>query len=226
MENTTDIIKKKKKPSKILAIDLFAFNPQITVKQVAEKLGVTLKSVLMWREDPNFIDAIYDRYMVEFGSQLPSVLNAMVREAQAGNVQAGRLVLEHSGKLVKNINVTIDSPFEKFLKGFENAEVVEDDDIIDVAVSFDDDFDDLPERVAENQIKRTRDENIRNRKVIMEEEKKAAYNKQQREWRRWRIRAEKVGINPLKGRRPTPAQRKDWENSIMEAENAKQESKE
>ena len=226
MENTTDIIKKKKKPSKILAIDLFAFNPQITVKQVAEKLGVTLKSVLMWREDPNFIDAIYDRYMVEFGSQLPSVLNAMVREAQAGNVQAGRLVLEHSGKLVKNINVTIDSPFEKFLKGFENAEVVEDDDIIDVAESIDDDFDDLPERVVENQMKRTRDENIRNRKVIMEEEKKAAYNKQQREWRRWRIRAKKVGIEPLKGRRPTPAQRKDWENSIMEAENAKQESKE
>ena len=226
MENTTDIIKKKKKPSKILAIDLFAFNPQITVQQVADKLGVTKKSVLMWREDPNFIDAIYDRYMVEFGSQLPSVLNAMVREAQAGNVQAGRLVLEHSGKLVKNINVTIDSPFEKFLKGFENAEVVEDDDIIDVAVSFDDDFDDLPERVVENQIKRTRDENIRNRKVIMEEEKKAAYNKQQREWRRWRIRAKKVGIEPLKGRRPTPAQRKDWENSIMEAENAKQESKE
>ena len=226
MENTTDIIKKKKKPSKILAIDLFAFNPQITVQQVADKLGVTKKSVLMWREDPNFIDAIYDRYMVEFGSQLPSVLNAMVREAQAGNVQAGRLVLEHSGKLVKNINVTIDSPFEKFLKGVESAEVVEDDDIIDVAESIDDDFDDLPERVAENQMKRTRDENIRNRKVIMEEEKKAAYNKQQREWRRWRIRAEKVGINPLKGRRPTPAQRKDWENSIMEAENAKQESKE
>ena len=226
MENTTDIIKKKKKPSKILAIDLFAFNPQITVQQVADKLGVTKKSVLMWREDPNFIDAIYDRYMVEFGSQLPSVLNAMVREAQAGNVQAGRLVLEHSGKLVKNINVTIDSPFEKFLKGVESAEVVEDDDIIDVAESIDDDFDDLPERVVENQMKRTRDENIRNRKVIMEEEKKAAYNKQQREWRRWRIRAKKVGIEPLKGRRPTPAQRKDWENSIMEAENAKKESKE
>ena len=226
MENTTDIIKKKKKPSKILAIDLFAFNPQITVQQVADKLGVTKKSVLMWREDPNFIDAIYDRYMVEFGSQLPSVLNAMVREAQAGNVQAGRLVLEHSGKLVKNINVTIDSPFEKFLKGVESAEVVEDDDIIDVAESIDDDFDDLPKRVVENQMKRTRDENIRNRKVIMEEEKKAAYNKQQREWRRWRIRAKKVGIEPLKGRRPTPAQRKDWENSIMEAENAKKESKE
>ena len=217
----TDIIKKKKKPSKILAIDLFAFNPQITVQQVADKLGVTKKSVLQWREDPNFIDAIYDRYMIEFGSQLPSVLNAMVREAQAGNVQAGRLVLEHSGKLVKNINVTIDSPFEKFLKGMENAEVVEDEDIIDVAESVDDDFSDLPERVVENQIERTKKENIRNRKAIRDEERKAAYNQKQKLWRKWRLRAEKVGIKPLKGRRPTPAQRKEWEQRIMEAENEK-----
>ena len=217
----TDIIKKKKKPSKILAIDLFAFNPQITVQQVADKLGVTKKSVLQWREDPNFIDAIYDRYMIEFGSQLPSVLNAMVREAQAGNVQAGRLVLEHSGKLVKNINVTIDSPFEKFLKGMENAEVVEDEDIIDVAESVDDDFSDLPERVVENQIERTKKENIRNRKAIRDEERRAVYNQKQKLWREWRLRAEKVGIKPLKGRRPTPAQRKEWEQSIVEAENEK-----
>ena len=39
--------------------------------------------------------------MVTFGSRLPTVLNSMVREAEAGNVQAGRLVLEHSGKLIK-----------------------------------------------------------------------------------------------------------------------------
>jgi len=145
----------------------------------------------------------------------------MVREAQAGNVQAGRLVLEHSGKLVKNINVTIDSPFEKFLKGMENAEVVEDEDIIDVAESVDDDFSDLPERVVENQIERTKKENIRNRKAIRDEERKAAYNQKQKLWRKWRLRAEKVGIKPLKGRRPTPAQRKKWEQSIVEAENEK-----
>ena len=54
----------------------------------------------------------------------------------------------------------------------------------------------------------------------MEEEKKAAYNKQQREWRRWRIRAKKVGIEPLKGRRPTPAQRKEWQRSIVQAESS------
>ena len=103
----------------------------------------------------------------------------------------------------------------------ENAEVVEDEDIIDVAESVDDDFSDLPERVVENQIERTKKENIRNRKAIRDEERKAAYNQKQKLWREWRLRAEKVGIKPLKGRRPTPAQRKKWEQSIVEAENEK-----
>ena len=212
------LVKKKRKPAKVLAIDLFAFNPQITIAEVANKIGVTKKSVMMWREDPNFIDAIYDRYMVEFGFQLPAVLNAMTIEAQAGNVQAARLVLEHSGRLVKNINVTIDSPFEKFLKGVQVAEVVSDEDIIEVAGTIEDDFVELPERVVENQVERTKKENISNKKAIKSEEKSLAYNQKQKEWRKWRLRAEKVGINPLKGRRPTPAQRKEWQNQIIQAE--------
>ena len=215
-----DIVNKKRKPSRILAIDLFAFNPQMTVAEVADKIGVTKKSVLMWREDPNFIDAIYDRYMIEFGFQLPAVLNAMVREAQAGNVQAARLVLEHSGRLVKNINVTIDSPFEKFLKEIEVAEVVSDEDIIDVSENIDDDFIELPERNTENQVERTKKENVLNRKAIKEEEKRLAYNQKQKEWRQWRLRAEKVGIPPLKSRRPTPAQRKEWQNQVIQAESS------
>ena len=213
-----DIVNKKRKPSKILAIDLFAFNPQMTVAEVADKIGVTKKSVLMWREDPNFIDAIYDSYMIEFGFQLPAVLNSMIREAQAGNVQAARLVLEHSGRLVKNINVTIDSPFEKFLKEIEVAEVVSDEDIIDVAENIEDDFIELPERNTENQVERTKKENLLNRKAIKEEEKRLSYNQKQKEWREWRIRADKVGIKPLKSRRPTPAQRQEWQHLIIQAE--------
>ena len=34
----------------------------------------------------------------------------------------------------------------------------------------------------------------------------------------WKKRAEAVGIKPLPSKRPTPAQRKDWEKSIIEAE--------
>ena len=217
MENKSNIIKIKKKPSKVLAIDLFAFQPQITIQEVANKIGVSKKTVMMWREDPNFIDAIYDRYMVEFGFQLPSVLNAMVREAQAGNVQAGRLILEHSGKLVKNINITIDSPFEKFLKGVQVAEVVSDEDIIDVATEVIDD-ESLPERNIEDQGKREVREKKITIKEIKKEEQRSKYNAKQKEWYRWRKRAKKAGILPLKSRRPTPAQRKEWQRSIVQAE--------
>ena len=124
----SNIAKFKRNPMKIAAIEMFALSPYTSSKKVAEKLGISIHTIHAWRKDPNFIEACYDRYMVEFGSQLPSVLNAMVREAQEGNVQAARLVLEHSGKLVKNVNITIDSPFEKFLKNVPDVEVVEDED--------------------------------------------------------------------------------------------------
>ena len=174
----------------------------------------------MWKQDPNFVEAIYDRYMLEFGSEIPAVLNAMVREAKEGNVQAGRLVLEHSGRWVKNINVTIDSPFEKFLKGAQVAEVVSDEDIIEVAAEIVTEDDGLPERNTEDQGKRASREKKLTIKEIKKEEQRVKYNAKQKEWYRWRKRAEKVGVSPLKSRRPTPAQRKEWQNKIIQAESS------
>ena len=208
----------KKAPHKVLAIELKALQPSITNKEIASRLKVSENAVSSWFKDPNFIEACYERYMLEFGSQLPSVLNSMVREAQAGNVQAGRLVLEHSGKLVKNINITVDSPFEKFLKQVPDAEEVKDADIIDAAESVSEVFENLPERNNENQDVRARREKAITRKIIQEEEKRAERNKKQKEWYKWRARAKAVGVEPLKSKRPTPAQRKNWEESIIKAE--------
>ena len=209
----------KKNPAKTLAAELLALNPHLTIEKVASKVGVTERTVHLWKQDPNFVEAIYDRYMLEFGSEIPAVLNAMVREAKEGNVQAGRLVLEHSGKLVKNVNVTIDSPFEKFLKGAQVAEVVSDEDIIDVAAEVVDD-DSLPERNTEDQGKRAAREKKITIKEIKKEEQRTKYNAKQKEWYRWRKRAKKAGIPPLKSRRPTPAQRKEWQRSIIQAESS------
>ena len=167
-------LKVKNKPQKVLAVELFALQPSISLEQVANKIGVSKKTIENWRSDPNFLDACYDRYMIEFGSQLPSVLNAMVREAQAGNVQAGRLVLEHRGKLVKNINITVDSPFEKFLKSVPEAEVVADAEIVEAAEDIS--FESLPERNTENQQQRIKNEKVLNRKAIEKEEKRLKYN--------------------------------------------------
>ena len=203
----------QRKPHKVLAIELFALNPAITVKEVAAKVGVSDICVAKWRQDPMFIDKIYERYMTEFGSQLPAVINAMVREAKHGNVQAARLVLEHSGKLVKNVNITIDSPFEKFLK----AEDVEDAEIVEI---FDDVVipDDLPERKPSKTVK---EEKVALKSEIDKDKnkgKKKTRNEMRREWHAWKKRAKAVGINPLPATKPTKGQRKEWELSIIAAE--------
>ena len=215
MEELAEI---KKNPAKTLAAELLALNPHLTIQKVADKVGVTERTINLWKQDPNFVEAIYDRYMLEFGIEIPAVLNAMVREAKEGNVQAGRLILEHSGRLVKNINVTIDSPFEKFLKGAQVAEVVSDEDIIDVAAEIVVEDESLPKRNTEDQNKRASREKKITMKEIKNEERRAKYNAKQKEWYIWRKRAKQAGIPPLKSRRPTPAQRKEWQNKIIQAE--------
>ena len=194
-----------------VAVEHFATSPNLTVKELALELGINERTIVGWRTDPNFMDAIYDRYMVLFGGELPAVLNAMIREAKSGNVQAGRLVLEHSGKLVKNINVTVDSPFEKYLKTVdidaEDAEIIEAMEEIPIIES-------LPERDTEPPVKR----NNREKKQIDDAIKKEQYSQKRKEWYRWNKRAEAVGVEPLSARRPTKGQRKTWEDEIIKRE--------
>ena len=178
---------------------------------MASELGITERTIVKWRTDPNFMDALYDRYMVLFGGELPAVLSAMIREAKSGNVQAGRLVLEHSGKLVKNINVTVDSPFEKYLKAvdvdIEDAEVIEVMEEIPIIET-------LPDRDIEPPIKR----NKREKKQIDDAIKKEQYSQKRKEWYKWNKRAKAAGVDPLSARRPTKGQRKAWEDEIIKRE--------
>ena len=205
---------KKENPHKEAAFQLFAFNHGITAQEVANKVGVSHRMIRHWRQDPEFHLAVYNCYMNEFDSKLPSILDSMVREAQAGNVQAGRLILEHSGKLIKNIvNVTI-SPYEMFLNKIDGAEVV-DSEVIEAATDVDFKETELPPRNAEDQRLRT----IQEKRKVSKELSKEEYNAKQREWYKWRKRAKKVGVSPLKSRRPTPAQRKEWQHLIVQAEN-------
>ena len=197
---------------KKVAIEHFATNPGITVKDLALELGINERTIVGWRTDPNFMDAVYDRYMVLFGGELPAVLSAMIREAKSGNVQAGRLVLEHSGKLVKNINVTVDSPFEKYLKAVdidaEDAEIIEVMEDIPIIET-------LPDRDIEPPIKR----NKREKKQIDDAIKKEQYSQKRKEWYKWQKRAKAAGVEPLSARRPTKGQRKAWEDEIIKREN-------
>ena len=215
-------------PRKAHAAEIYALNPDITAQEVADKLQMNVRTVVSWKQDPNFVDAIYERYMIEFGGELPAVLSAMVREAKAGNVQAGRLVLEHSGKLVKNVNVTVDSPFEKFMKKVEVAEVIdgEIEDVVvnDIVKEIPEEVVDkstLPERNTENQSVRTARENKQVKKAVKSEKEKAKYLNQRKKWYRWKKRAEAVGLEPLSAKRPTKGQRVAWQEEIIRREDEK-----
>tara|TARA_R100000900_G_scaffold37575_2_gene31145 strand:- start:1587 stop:2195 length:609 start_codon:yes stop_codon:yes gene_type:complete len=189
----------KWKPEKSLAIDILVTSPEASIQNVADKAGVTTATIRNWFKDPEFVEVFYQKYMVTFGARLPNVLNSMVREAEAGNVQAGRLVLEHSGKLIKRVEVNNhQSPFEKFL----NTQVPEDAEIIEY-----DEIEVLPQRPV-----------LPDKPI--DEKKNKLKNKKRREARRWRERAEAVGIEPPKQGRQTPAQRKQWQEKITKREKA------
>ena len=212
------------------AAEIYALNSDITAQEVADKLGVKTRTVVDWRRDPNFHIAVYERYMQEFNFEIPAVLNAMIREAKSGNVQAGRLVLEHSGKLIKNINVTIDSPFEKYMKKIEVADVI-DGEIEDMVVTEiingipeeAIDLSTLPERNVENQSERVKKEKKKVKKVVKTEKQKSKYLDQRKKWYRWKKRAEAVGVEPLPSKRPTKGQRVVWIEEIERREGEKKE---
>ena len=197
------------------AAEMMALDPETSVKQIASKLKVHEQTVLAWRRDPNFVDMVYQIYMVEFGAEIPAVLSSMIREAKAGNVQAGRLVLEHSGKLVKNINVTIDSPFEKYLKAEKTEVEYMDAEVQNIVEDIEETQEiGLPERKVEDQSKRVKSEFKTIKRVAQNSKRRMARNKMHR----WKQRAKAVGIEPLPAGRPTKAQKKEWVEVVRAAE--------
>ncbi len=190
----------KWKPEKVRAIEVLVSNPGAKIVDVAKEAGVTRNTVFLWLKDPEFVEVFYQRYMVSFGSKLPSVLESMIREAEAGNVQAGRLVLEHSGKLIKRVEVANhQSPFEKFLNS-NNSEVEADYEEIS-----EDNIQVLPQRpIVPKKVKHpTKKEALKNLRAKQIKLKK---------------RREAFGI-PLLGKgRPTPAQKKAWQDKVIAKE--------
>ena len=207
-----------KKANQMAAIDLLINNPELNKKQIAEQLKVSPRTIHSWFADDRFVEMYYKKYMISFNAKLPMVLNSMIREAVEGNVQAGRLLLEHSGKLVRNINVTVDSPFEKFLK----AEQIDADEIIDAeSGEVTEILDTLPERNPVNDKPKKRD--IKEKKAVEQIKKgKKPYRQKRREDRASRYallqRAKKVGLDPLPSRRPTNSERRKWLEKLAELE--------
>ena len=202
------------KESRERAIELFATNPDIESKKVAEMVGVHAKSIQSWRQDPNFHQQVQDRFMVELENDVPSMVSALKREVLAGNVQATRLMFEYMNKLQKNINITIDSPFENWMKkqGVESAEVVQ-EELTEMA-----EFKELPPRTDKNNHMEVHRERVRVKNAPLKDKSVNNRNKARRKLYKWQKRAKMAGVDPLPARRPTPGQRTAWEKKIIAKE--------
>ena len=195
------------------AVELFATNPDIEAKRVAEMLDVTPQVVYEYRRDPNFHLQVQDRFMAELENDIPSMVSALKREVLAGNVQATRLMFEYMNKLQKNINITIDSPFENWMKKQEFGEVVDAEIIVNM-----DEFKELPPRTANNSHLEVHKERLRVQNAPKKDISIKNRNKTRREQYKWVKRAKAVGIEKLPGKRPTPGQKKIWQDKVIAAE--------
>ena len=181
------------------AVDIYATTPNVQHNFVADELGISYKTLLKLRKDADFWKKVRDTYLVTYEADVLDVCRSMVREALAGNTSAGRLVLEHSGKLHKNIHITISSPFEKYLESQERKQLEPSKEVIEaevVPVEIQQEFQHI-------------DRELEKKKVVLEK---------RRELYSWSRRAEAVGIAPLPPRRPTKGQRLEWEMSIIRSE--------
>ena len=189
------------------AVDIYATTPNVQHKDVADELGVSYKTLLKLRKDADFWKKVWDTYLVTYEADVLDVCRSMVREALAGNVQAGRLVLEHSGKLQKNIHITISSPFEQYLESQERKQLEPSKEILRDKCPEVQNAEVLPAEIQQEF-----------QHIDSELVKKKATLEKRRELYSWSRRAEAVGIKPLPSRRPTKGQRLTWEESIVRAE--------
>ena len=125
--------------------------------------------------------------------------------------------MEHSGKLVKNVHVQVDSPFEKFLKAeteveFDDAEVIE----------AEYDLDKLPKRDKSNDTphKRVKKEKQKLKLSVAQHKKKTKQLKTRRDNYKLKKRAEKVGLKLLPPGRWSKGKREAWLNKLKKLEDS------
>jgi len=224
---------------KAKAVEVYCSNPSITIKDLAISTGVNPQTMSRWLHETEFIDQVYKRYMEISGLELPNVIGAMIREAKTGNVQAGRLVLEHFGKLENKIKIQVESPFEKFMRAkevkinnsIEDAEFTEEDYLLDEEVeeeyeqeikddnmfldrlydNHEDTISTLPDRNPDSQSKRLSQEKSAITYVTQKARAEAKESTNAKNRRVLRRRADDVGLPYLKTKgRPKNSVRARW----------------
>ena len=214
---------KKYNPNQQMVIELLAIDPSLNSKKLAQTIDVDVTTIRRWLRNPDFIDIAYRRYMEVAGIELPQVIKAMVEEAKMGNVQAGRLILEHFGKLENKVKVQIESPFEKFIRmsnpdDGDFIEVTDEDKskLEDLANSINLPNIELPDRDKSNDspLKRRRDELLKVEAMTRAEIEKGKLQNYQKQAYQMRKRAKAVGLDLLPSGRQLESIRRKWKEDL------------
>ena len=205
-----------------MAIELCAMKPELTNKSIAKTLGVSYKKICAWRNNPKFIEKTVDRFMELIGKEVPLVMQALVREAKEGNTRSAEIFLKQMGRLQDTLVVKIEAPFTQHLKSKEEAITV--DDAVGMGTEIEEalidvEFEELPERNPKNNkpIRVLKQDKQETYQAIKRAKKNADRNKRYN----LRKRAEKVGLEPLRGGRPHEAKRKAWIRKLEKMEKEK-----
>ena len=206
-----------------MAIDIVASNPGIKQTEVAKKLGLHNNTLSKWMRNPDIVEKIYKRYMQIAGNELPAVIQAIIEEAKLGNVHAGRLILEHFGKLENKLKIQVESNFEKFMKVDETEEA----EFIDVTNDQEEVLNELsnnsivlPQRDSSNdspKIRESFEKSSLQKKINIKREEKKESEKQNKRYI-VRKRAKSVGLDLLPPGRHTKSERNAWMKELERLE--------
>jgi hypothetical protein len=209
-----------------VAVDFVAMTPGITNKDLAKAMDKCEHTISAWRKNGTFIDACYNRFIELNGTRLMSVMEAMFREAEEGSVPAAQLILKHYNKLNDTVRIEIESPWEKYLR-FGDIKEAETAEIVEITPEKAKEIGSsaeiksvLPPRNPKNDkpVIRAKNQNKRLKNI-----KKVGYSLDQKRKKRnanyaLRVRAKKVGLEPLSHGRKSDLERKQWLNRLIEME--------
>lgn len=88
-------------------------HPLLTNRQLADDLGLNIKTVQRWVKDDNFLSLEHDLCMIKFKSAQGVALKTMIEAAKKGNVKAAQYLLDNTGyKLPDEQNINLNGDME------------------------------------------------------------------------------------------------------------------
>ena len=203
------------------ASELVGKNPAITDREVCEILNITPRAYSRIKKDKLFYEKMEEVFDKSITRDLLLVDVAMIKEAQAGSVQAARYLAERHGKFIKRYQVEVKSPYELFARDIEAIEGEEVPDMVEASQA------ELPERDKRNDhpILRANEEKkqLHSTLVTLKREKSPLYKADRADRYRLRKRAKAVGLKALPKGKPTEANRKKWIKELLRLEEIQKE---